>query len=197
MRAVPFCLWFYKRLLRLYPCDLRREFESEMIETFRQLLPEASQRGPLPLLSMCLRETRDALREASKSRWKGEHHQVDTSSPVTRFVVNLRRTGVVVSVVAVSILGRALLEPRVGPLSSLAAILLIPLVLTAVLGRWWAVLLAPFIFWIAAYFVLWRNQLLIGTASLSVHALEFTVAALVVGAFGVRLKRLKQGAHAT
>jgi hypothetical protein len=91
----------------------------------------------------------------------------------------------------VSVVCQSLLQPHVGPLFSVAAFLIMPLVLAAVMGEWWTVLVAPLVFWGYAWLLLWPSHLVVTTEDLLVAVPAFTIASLVGSALGLQLRRLR------
>jgi len=97
----------------------------------------------------------------------------------------------------VSVVCQSLLQLHVGPLLSLAAFLIMPVVLATVIGKWWTVLMAPLIFWGYAWLLLWSSYLFITAEDLLVAVLAFTIASLVSGALGLQLRRLRPRSKTT
>lgn len=91
----------------------------------------------------------------------------------------------------VSVVCQSLLQPHVGPLLSLAAFLIMPVVLAAVMSEWWTVLVAPLVFWGYAWLLLWPSHLVVTTEYLLVAVPAFTIASLVSSALGLQLRRLR------
>ena len=87
----------------------------------------------------------------------------------------------------VSVVCQSLLRPHVGPLVSLAAFLIMPVVLAAVIGEWWTVLVAPLVFWGYAWLFLWLSHPVVTIEDLLVVVLAFAIASLVSGVLGVQL----------
>lgn len=88
----------------------------------------------------------------------------------------------------VSVLCESLLRPRISPFHSVAAFLAMPLVLAALVGEWWIVLVAPFVFWGYAWFFLWN--LAFAPRRHPVLAADYAVASLVSSGLGLLLRRL-------
>ena len=97
----------------------------------------------------------------------------------------------------VSVVCQSLLQPHVGPLLSLAAFLVMPVVLAAVMGEWWTVLAAPLVFWGYAWLLLWPSHPVVTIEDLLVAVLAFTIASLVSGALGLQLRRLRPRSKTT
>lgn len=91
----------------------------------------------------------------------------------------------------VSVVCQSLLQPHVGPLFSVAAFLIMPLVLAAVMSEWWTVLVAPLVFWGYAWLLLWPSHLVVTTEDLLVGVPAFTIASLVSSALGLQVRRLR------
>lgn len=97
----------------------------------------------------------------------------------------------------VSVVCLSLLQPHVGPLVSLAAFLIMPVVLATVMGEWWTVLVAPFVFWGYAWLFLWLSHPVVTCEVLLVAVVAFTIASLVGAALGLQLRRLGPGSRIT
>jgi hypothetical protein len=89
----------------------------------------------------------------------------------------------------VSITGRLLLQRYLGPVWSLAVFLIIPSLLAYLIGKWWVVLVAPFVFWGYAWLFLWLSRLVITLEDLLPIILVFAVTSLVCSALGLVLEQ--------
>lgn len=91
----------------------------------------------------------------------------------------------------VSVVCHLLLLPRIGPLVSPVAFLIIPIVLATLIGERWTIPIAPLVFWGCAWLFLWLNRPVVSIEVLLVTATVFTVASLIGALAGIQLRRLR------